>query len=244
MNFVLSPNLPQKAVSHCIIGSAHSETIADLSKLRITSITSPPFGRTPIASHVDIVCHHIGGRDIVVYPYNGDFTDTIKSLGFNVIFPDETLGQCYPFDVLLNAARVGEYLICNSARTSTVLVNRFTEHNIIDVRQGYSKCSTLVVSSCAIVTSDGTIAKNAIEKGIEVLHIRAGFITLEGYDYGFIGGCGTLISEKLMYFTGNIYAHPDGVEIVRFLHGFGIDVVCGSGVDLVDVGSILPVIMW
>lgn len=246
MSFILTPNLPQKAVTHCLIGGAHAEVIADLCNLGITAIASPPFGNSPIASHVDMVCNHLGGSDILVYPYSMDFTATLKSFGLNVSHPCETFcgtfGECYPYDILLNAARVGEHLICNSAHTSAILVNHFTPQNIINTKQGYSKCSTLVVSPNAIVTSDMGIAKNALKKGIEVLHIRPGFITLEGYNYGFIGGCGTLISEKAMYFTGDIYSHPDSKTIVRFLESFGVKTICGSATTLKDVGSILPII--
>jgi hypothetical protein len=61
--------------------------------------------------------------------------------------------------------------------------------NIIDVKQGYTKCSVLPVSNNAFITDDISIYNQCVSFGIDVLYVGKGDVSLPGYNYGFIGGC-------------------------------------------------------
>lgn len=65
---------------------------------------------------------------------------------------------------------------------------RKNDIEIVNINQGYARCSTLILNNRTAVTADISV-KNALEKdGAKVLLISSGDIKLEGYDYGFIGG--------------------------------------------------------
>ncbi len=129
-----------------------------------------------------------------------------------------SLSRDYPENVSLNVALIGNKLFCKSSS----LDNRIREYclsegiEIIDVNQGYTKCSTLILDNKAIITSDQTISEAAEKQGIEVLKITAGHIFLEGADYGFIGGCSGTINDTV-YFFGDVTKHPDAHKIINFL---------------------------
>ena len=94
---------------------------------------------------------------------------------------------------------------------------------IVNINQGYARCSTLILNNRTAVTADISI-KNALEKnGAEVLLISSGDIKLEEYDYGFIGGASGKISDNTVVFFGN-------AEMRERLAAFGIKPVIGDGV--------------
>ena len=88
---------------------------------------------------------------------------------------------------------------------------------MLEVQQGYTKCSICVVSENAIITSDIGIHCKAKESGIDSLLISPGYIDLPGYKYGFIGGASFKISDNVIAFTGSLDSHPDKDNIEHFL---------------------------
>lgn len=146
----------------------------------------------------------------------------------------------YPYNIGFNCVSVGNKLICNSKYTCKAVLE-FAEpmnYEIIDVNQGYAKCSTCVINNNAIITEDISIAKCAERKGIEVLLIEKGFVGLKGYDYGFIGGCCGMIDDKLLAFNGNIKFHPNGKAIEEFCSNHSVNILNLCDRDLYDIGSI------
>lgn len=241
--YIKTPNLPMQKVKICIVSSNVKSVIDDLNDLSIETLLVPPCKHLQegISCHADMVCHHLGENRIVIYNYDKNFTEQVINLGFKVYYTYKKLKENYPDDVLLNAARVGKYLICNEKYTDNIILKETEEENTISVSQGYAKCSTLVVNEKSIITSDKGISKKAFNHGIDVLEIEQGHIILDGYNYGFIGGCGALIDKKLMYFTGNINTHPNCNDIKEFLFKKDIKILCGTSNELIDVGSILPI---
>lgn len=241
--YITTPNLPKEKVKICIVSSNIKSVIDDLNDLSIETVLVPPCKdlQEGICCHADMVCHHLGENKIVIYDYNKSFTEQVKNLSFKVYYASEKLEKNYPNDILLNSARVGQYLICNKKYTDKIILNEIEKENIISVAQGYAKCSTLVVDEKSIITSDKSISKKALSYGIDVLEIEQGHIILDGYNYGFIGGCGALIDKNLMYFTGNVNTHQNCKEIKDFLLKRDIKIICGTSKELIDVGSVLPI---
>ena len=111
---------------------------------------------------------------------------------------------------------------------------------LIPVRQGYAKCSTAVVSEHAIITADSGIANAASLAGLDVLKLQPGYIHLDGYAYGFIGGtCGKL-SASTIAFAGSVNRHPQAAEILKFLEQHQVQAISLYEGPLQDIGGILP----
>ena len=111
----------------------------------------------------------------------------------------------------------------------------------INVKQGYSKCSVLIVDENSIITEDLKIHEAALLRGIDSLLIQKGFVKLEGFDFGFIGGAGFKTSISRMAFTGTINNHPNKEKIINFLAKKNITVEFMSSENIFDVGSIIPI---
>jgi len=131
----------------------------------------------------------------------------------------EVLSSGYPNHIKYNIAKVGNRIICKYDSIARELKVHFEQmdYEIIDVKQGYSKCSTAIVDENTIITSDKGIYNAVIKSGIDALLIAPGHIALEGLDYGFIGGC-CVAFDDLVFFSGDISKHPDYKSIETFVH--------------------------
>lgn len=151
------------------------------------------------------------------------------------------LSAKYPGDIIYNACSTGKYFIHNLKYTASELIAaaREAELTLIDVPQGYAKCSIAVVSENAVITYDRGIAA-AIEAAINVLLVEPGHINLPGYSTGFIGGCTGLDTvHNELVFNGDLSTHPDGDRIREFAAVHGVAVRDFPGRPLTDIGSIV-----
>ena len=193
----------------------------------------------PVSAHPDMSMMKIKERLFVYDDINSMFTNfntTAISRGHEAKRVLE-----YPDNVALNCAVVGDRIICNTKYASKQVLE-YAENmglTIIHVNQGYAKCSVCVVSDNAVITEDESISSECTKHGIDVLKITKGFVKLDGYDYGFIGGCSGLLEEKLLAFNGNIKLHPDCMQITDFCKMHGVDIICLNNEQLYDVGRII-----
>lgn len=151
------------------------------------------------------------------------------------------LSAKYPGDIIYNACSTGKYFIHNLKYTASKLIAaaREAELTLIDVPQGYAKCSIAVVSENAVITYDRGIAA-AVEAAINVLLVEPGHINLPGYSTGFIGGCTGLDTvHNELVFNGDLLTHPDGDRIREFAAVHGVAVRDFPGRPLTDIGSII-----
>ena len=158
--------------------------------------------------------------------------------GADIVCGAREVGANYPADILYNACGMGDTVICNAAHTAPEVLSQYKR--VLDVRQGYAKCSICVVSDSAAVTSDEGIYKILKDNGFDVLKIRPGHIRL-GKMAGFIGGASGLLRRGLIAFSGDLMSHPDGAEIAAFCRNAGVDAVSLGKGELVDVGSIIRI---
>ncbi len=193
----------------------------------------------PVSAHPDMSLLKLGNVLFI--------TDGVKDL-FTNVQKIEVVGKSqlenklnYPDDVYLNCAVVGNKLICNEKYIHSTVLDyaKNIGYEIVNVKQGYAKCSTCVISHNAIITEDNSIANGCAKAGIDVLKISKSFVRLDGYNYGFIGGCSGLIEDKLVVFNGNIFLHPDGKLIQEFCNKHGVRFICLCKDELYDVGSII-----
>lgn len=149
----------------------------------------------------------------------------------------ETAGNQYPRDVALNALKLGNTVFALETAVSSTIRNG-TKH-FVPVKQGYTRCSCAAIRDDAVITADMGLA-SALEKNeIAVLRIRPGYIRLEGYDTGFIGGAGGRISEKEYVFFGDVTKHPDYKEMKAFADAHGVRLIPLSDEPLTDYGGLI-----
>lgn len=249
MNFIKRPNLPTKAVKYVVCDSrTESAVIKELKSLGINVIYVPESKhlQNPVSAHPDMHLFYVGnGSFYSSKEYCEIFTTQIEALNIDCELFNNTaicgyLKENYPYDVPLNGVTVGEYLICNT-KTIAEEILQGTSKKIISINQGYTKCSTCVVCESAIITDDPSIAK-AVKGKIDVLYLEHSEIKLNGYNYGFIGGCSGKLSNDVLAFSGSIEKLSYGNTIKSFCSNHRVNCMSLSDSQLYDYGSILPII--
>ena len=173
-----------------------------------------------ISSHPDIYMCHLG-KEL----FHGD---------------PSKLTHDYPGHAIYNGCSTGKYFIHNLNITDDKLLEKVDKHGLIKVhvRQGYSKCSCIVVDENSIITADRGIAKAANDAGLDVLIIDHAQVELEGYPYGFIGGAAGKVGNIIL-FNGNLRDHSNYKEIKEFIERRGVNIKYFEDYPLTDIGSII-----
>ena len=163
---------------------------------------------------------------------------------YNVIPCCECISGEYPKNVPLNAAVVGRYVLARLNSLDPNVIDYCSTHGyeLINVNQGYTKCSCAKVSDDAIITADRGIYNSAKELKIDALLIEEGRVRLSGADYGFIGGASGLHEDdcgRTLYFCGDITRHPDYISIKEFCDKHDTKMISLTDSELTDVGGII-----
>lgn len=246
--FIKVPNLPEKPVRTVLLSADAPEfAFKRLESLDFEVICVPACEELerPVSAHPDMQLHHLGDSKIVCHKQlEQSFSRKLAELGFNLIMSEQILKPEYPFDIALNAARIGSMLFCKSGFTDRVITDFCSNHqiHIKSVQQGYAKCSVCIVGSQSIITADRSIEHAAKDCGMDVLLIQPGFINLPGYNTGFFGGCCGKLSADRIFVCGDLRLHPDCERIRNFLTERKIELEMISGEPLTDIGSLIPLL--
>lgn len=193
---------------------------------------------TPEQKHADMQCMRIGEKYFILNECES-LRRSLQPLNPTVI--SQRAGKSYPQNILLNCLYLNNVLYGKLSAVADEVKEYCGRNNIklVNVNQGYTRCSTLIVSENAVITADNSIQKALDSNGAEVLKISEGHITLEGYNYGFIGGASGRIGNKIIFF-GNIQNHPDFDKIKSFIneHNKDIQTICPQ-MPPTDIGGIV-----
>ena len=159
---------------------------------------------------------------------------------YSVTFSAQTPSQSYPHDAKYNALVIGKKVFLRLASASSTVKETATAsgYELIDVKQGYPACATLVLDDSHAITSDKGLCKVLSENGINVTLIEAGSIALPPYEYGFIGGTAGVF-DKTVYFIGDYKTHPSAKAIEKAIDSLGLKTVSLSDGLLTDVGGLI-----
>ena len=133
------------------------------------------------------------------------------------------------------------FLICVKTVSKDVLEFAYNnDYIIINVKQGYSRCSICVINENSIITDDKSIFTAAGNFLNDAELISKGSILLNGYNYGFIGGCCGKLSKNEIGFNGMIESHKDYKKIIDILSRNNIKCTELCKTRLTDIGGIIP----
>ena len=200
-------------ISYC----AYSETKQRLCDMgyNVTELTEGEYPYPAVSSHPDMYMCAANNR---------------------IIIPENLKSRHY---LAQNCVFLDEYFIHNLKYTAPEILSEAKAQGLelINVRQGYTKCSCAVVDVRSIITADKGIITALIGKNVEVLEIEAGHVLLDGFEYGFIGGASGRVQDCMM-FNGDLSSHPDGERIRDFIKSRGIDIFEVKNRPLYDIGTI------
>lgn len=228
--------------AHIVLMAPHKDLSNALKSNNIEVISSEELNelRYNEKYHADMQLCIINNKAFI--PRNcRELNKSLSSFPYDIVECD-CISAEYPNNVSLNVALIGNKLLCKAS----ALDKKLREYcilqgiDIINVNQGYTKCSTLILNDNAIITADTTIQKEASKQGIDVLKITQGGILLEGADYGFIGGCSGVIDDTV-YFFGDITTHPDSSDIIGFIKKHNMKHVNLLREQLIDIGGFVQI---
>ena len=229
------------AISHTA-----GESIKKLNESGINTlvINDSPFLPEPVKSHADLQLLHMGNNVIFCQNEHLFLGESEQKFSFNKI--KEKTGNKYPEDVRLNCAVIGDKIICNVKTVSKDILEYayINNYKVINVNQGYAKCSVCVLNENAIITDDESIFRATQNFLNDAELISKGSIVLKGYNYGFIGGCSGKIDKKKIAFNGRLESHKDYNKIIDIIQRNNIEVVELCNSPLTDIGGILPLIEY
>ncbi len=241
---IVSPNLPENRVTVAAISETAGESIKKLNSLGIRTVIINANNKLNecVESHPDVRFTLLPNKSL--FCCKEEYDRFCQLSGFNVCSIPEEMKKNYPHDVRLNCAVIGNKIICNRKTVSTEII-KFAESrsmNIINVNQGYSKCSVCIINENAIITDDLSIYRATQNFFNDVLLISKGSIGLKGADYGFIGGCTGKLDKNKLAFNGRIESHPKHNEIIDILNKYNTEPIELNSEKLVDTGGIIPLV--
>jgi hypothetical protein len=194
-----------------------------------------------VCGHPDMMMHICNENILVHKDMDNKFIQKLVLLGYKVYKSNSTLQTKYPYNILLNSLSIGNIFVHSLNFTDTNLLLLASNKKLINVNQGYTKCSTCIVNDHAIITSDVSIAKALTLEKIDVLLIPPGDILLPGLNYGFIGGATGLLQDNVLAFYGHLDHYLYGKEVLQFLHRHRVEPVFLRNGKLIDRGSIFRI---
>ncbi len=192
-----------------------------------------------VCGHPDMLLHIIDNKNIILHKnIDKKFVESLKNLGINIILSNNSLRDKYPKDITLNALNIGNIFMHKLNYTDPNLISLVNHKKLLNINQGYAKCSTAIVSENAVMTSDMKIGKILKENNIDVLLLPPGDIILPSLDYGFIGGTCGLLDNNTLAFYGDLDMYKYGNEVLSFLRKHNVEPIFLSKSKLIDRGSI------
>ena len=194
-----------------------------------------------VRNHADLSFLDCNDGTVFIASEMYEYKEIIENLGYAVRVLENKLGEKYPSDVPLNCVVLGKYLICNVDTVSSTVLQYFRNKGavVINVKQGYTKCSVIPVSDNALITDDSSIAEGCRMCGLDVLLVSKGSVRLDGFEYGFIGGTAGKLNDTEIIFNGDLTTHRDCEKITEFLSEHGVNAFSLALGQLCDIGSII-----
>lgn len=193
-----------------------------------------------VSAHSDLYLCRIKNERILSPEQHALIGSTLRLRGISYTLGSPLKGCCYPDHIAYNAAWAGSYLIHNLKYTDPVILKKAEELGLqtVHVKQGYTKCSLVVVNEESLITSDKGITGGLAPYPLEVLLISEGHVKLDGFPYGFLGGASGRVDDEIL-FNGDLSAHPDFDKITAFIKSKGLKPVFFKEYELADIGSII-----
>lgn len=243
-SFLTRPNIPDKKVTKVLVDyriGAEAEKTLNKQGIEVIKTVKHKNLYEAVCGHPDMQLHHLGGDEFVCEPSVFDYYKKILPKA-TLINGDTKISCEYPFDIAYNGAACGNYFFHNLKFTESNIYEYYKANGVklINVKQGYTKCSVCILSESALITSDRMIAKKAVEEGLDALFFDSSEIMLPGLSNGFIGGICGLIDKNVLAVNGDILLTKNGEEFSLFCERHGIEILPLHSQMPVDIGSIIP----
>ena len=191
-----------------------------------------------ISGHPDIFFCPTPAGLIVAPNLPEKYFKILNEKGISYTIGQLPVGIQYPDSAKYNTLVTKNFIVQNDAISDATILKQNPNHEIINVRQGYVRCSLLALPNDSFITSDRGIEKSLHQHKLEVLYIDPSCVKLEGFEHGFFGGvCGLL--DSLLFVCGSLKYFKEKELIESFVTRAGVSIIELYDGQPVDVGTIL-----
>ncbi|MBE6563137.1 MAG: hypothetical protein E7660_05315 [Ruminococcaceae bacterium] len=172
----------------------------------------------PVCHHPDMILTVIGNKLICDGDYYRENIYFMKEmcdrLGLEAVLSEAPRGEKYPHDTGFNVLVTDRYIFGNLKYTAPEVLAAAKEIGLeaVNVKQGYTACSTLLLSDTAVTADRGIL--EAAKGRLPALEVEAGSVVLEPYDTGFIGGA-TAYLDGVLYTFGELQGFGELKALLR-----------------------------
>ena len=192
-----------------------------------------------ISSHVDIHVCKINENIILENSFYNYLNNDSYIRGNSSVYSK------YPEDIQYNVCIVGDKAIHNFKYTDQKIVEILKENNyeLIDVNQGYTKCSIAVIDENSIIISDKGLYDKLRNSGLDILYLdyelNIKLLSENGYSSknGFIGGAISRIDD-FIFVSGDLRKIDKENQIKEFIESKNLKIVDFKGLEVIDFGGI------
>ena len=197
-----------------------------------------------ISSHVDIFACKVG-EQIIIEPTQ---YENISKYNTKLICGAEKLKGNYPEDIKYNVCIIGKKAIHSLDYTDSILKQQLINkgYELINTSQGYTNCSIAVIDDNSAIVTDKGLYKILTFHGIDTLYVnkKLDIKLLKGNNYsnkrGFIGGCISKVSNKIIVF-GDLNKIDENGKIRKFIKNKQKEIVEFKGLDVIDYGGLIEI---
>ena len=189
----------------------------------------------PVSLHADMLYLKTDKNHLFISDCQTNNITALKNIGFTI--NTVNLSPGYKTECGLNMVVTDDMILHNPKTGVDICLSQKNKH-IVYTRQGYTKCSTIVIGNNNFITEDESIFYALQKSGKNCLLIQKGYVKLKGYNYGFIGGASVYLEkENLLLFFGNITKHCNYYDIINFCSDIGVKIDFISEIELTDIGG-------
>ena len=188
--------------------------------------------------HPDIIGAKCGNFFVYSKNLNEKVLKVFRKLNVPTIEGMSFLRPEYPYDSYYNCFCENGLLV-HRVDISDRKIKDYAERRnfrVLNVKQGYTKCSLLHLGNNVFVTDDESI-HGVLSENFDVCLVGKGDILLDGYKYGFIGGASAWC-EEYVFFFGDAKTHSDYEKIKSFIESLNLKIVSLGTGKLKDYGGI------
>lgn len=200
-----------------------------------------------ISSHVDIFACKVKNKIIAEKHVYDILKNKLKK--YIIIQGNSVIQNVYPKDINYNVCIVGNKAIHNFKYTDSQIVQELKKNNfeLINVKQGYSNCSIVVIDENSIILNDKGLYTSLKDSGLNILfldYMPDIKLLNEKGNYsemnGFIGGAIARIDDNIVVF-GDLNKVDNKSYIRKFIEKKNLNIIDFSGLDVIDYGGIIEV---
>jgi hypothetical protein len=234
MKFIKTPYLPESDIALSVSSrEAFGRTVAPFTGANL------PKG---LKSHADLTICYLGDGVCVTAPESYEYyKSALSETGIEIVRGEKYLDRHYPDDCAYNVAIVGKKLFCKTSVTDKNLLGAAekTGCKIININQGYAKCSVCPVTENAAISGDVSFAKAAEKEGIDVYIVSNDKIVLPGYKNGFFGGAAYMKNKNTLVTAGSLDFTDEKRNVEEFLKKYGVRLEADENAPVFDFGSLV-----